>query len=198
MAAHDLLLPERAVLLHIGPHKTGTTALQGAMRQARPKLREHGVVYAGLERQHMFAALAVTGGKGLLGDPPMEMRHWDRLVRQVNRASGKRVVVSSEFFDGADDETARKVVTELDPARVHVAYPASAREDHAVGLAAVRAQPASAHLRRVARRHAQQAALHRADDDVLEAAPPRCAGRAGLRWWAATTSPLWSWTSRTA
>ncbi|HEU5034051.1 MAG TPA: hypothetical protein VFT62_04735 [Mycobacteriales bacterium] len=120
MNTDDLLLPPRAVLLHIGPHKTGTTALQGALRLARPELKKHDVVYAGRERQHMFAALAVTGGKGLLGDPRMEMRHWDRLVRQVNRARDKRVVVSSEFFDGADDDTARKVVDELGGSRVHV------------------------------------------------------------------------------
>src|SRR5581483_956440 len=116
----DLLLPEHAVLLHIGPHKTGTTALQGALRLARPAMKEHDVVYAGRERQHMFAALAITGGKGLIGDPAMPMRHWNRLVRQVERAGDKRVVVSSEFFDGADDEVAARVVDELGRDRVHV------------------------------------------------------------------------------
>ncbi|MBV9293109.1 MAG: hypothetical protein JO222_11720 [Frankiales bacterium] len=120
MGDSDLLLPEHAVLLHIGPHKTGTTALQGALRLARPAMKEHDVVYAGRERQHMFAALAITGGKGLIGDPAMPMRHWNRLVRQVERAGDKRVVVSSEFFDGADDEVAARVVGELGRDRVHV------------------------------------------------------------------------------
>jgi len=83
-------------------------------------LKEHDVVYAGRERQHMFAALAITGGKGLIGDPAMPMRHWNRLVRQVERAGDKRVVVSSEFFDGADDEVAARVVGELGRDRVHV------------------------------------------------------------------------------
>jgi hypothetical protein len=116
----DLLLPEHAVLLHIGPHKTGTTAVQSALREARPVMAEHGVVYAGRERQHWLAALAVTGGKGLWGEPPAQLRYWRRLVQQVAAASDKRVVVSSEFFDDADDDTVRKIVAELGGQRVHI------------------------------------------------------------------------------
>jgi hypothetical protein len=116
----DLVLPERALLLHIGPHKTGTTAIQGAMRKARKKMRSHGVVYAGKGRQHQMAALAVTGGKGLLGDRPAERADWDNLVSEVRTTLNSRVIVSSEFFDGADDDVARMVVDELGGDRVHV------------------------------------------------------------------------------
>jgi hypothetical protein len=116
----DLLLAERTVLLHIGPYKTGTTALQGALRQARPAMAEHGVVYAGKERQHMRAALAVRGAKGLTGDPTPPIAHWNRLVRQVEAASDERVIVSSEFFTESSSEIARKVVDGLGGERVHV------------------------------------------------------------------------------
>ncbi|HVY11176.1 MAG TPA: hypothetical protein VHB18_13620 [Mycobacteriales bacterium] len=120
MFSADLKLPEGAVLLHIGPHKTGTTAIQGAMRKARKKMRKHDVVYAGKTRQHQMAALAVTGGKGLLGDRPAERKDWDDLVSEVRGTRDKRVIVSSEFFDGADDDVARMVVDELGGDRVHV------------------------------------------------------------------------------
>jgi hypothetical protein len=116
----DLLLPERGVLLHIGPHKTGTTAIQGAMNKARKKMRDHDVVYAGTVRQHQMAALAVTGGKGLLGDRPANREDWVKLVTEVRDTQDKRVIVSSEFFDGADDDVARMVVDELGGDRVHV------------------------------------------------------------------------------
>ena len=59
--ARGLLLKPGARLLHIGPHKTGTTAIQGAFDLARARLAAHGVVYAGAERQPLLAALAVTG-----------------------------------------------------------------------------------------------------------------------------------------
>jgi hypothetical protein len=115
-----LTIPPTGVLLHVGPHKTGTTAIQGALHQSRKAMKRHGVVYAGRERQHMMAALAVTGGKGLHGAPAAGEADWRRLVRQVERTTQKRVVVSSEFFDGADDATARQVVEQLGGDRVHV------------------------------------------------------------------------------
>ncbi|HVT21966.1 MAG TPA: hypothetical protein VHE57_11320 [Mycobacteriales bacterium] len=120
MFSEDLRLPDNAVMLHIGPHKTGTTAIQGAMRKARKKMAEHGVVYAGNTRQHQMAALAITGGKGLSGDRPAERKDWDVLVDEVRATTDKTVVVSSEFFDGCDDEMARMVVSELGGERVHV------------------------------------------------------------------------------
>src|SRR5256885_691903 len=44
MAPDDLTLAAGARLLHIGPHKTGTTAIQGAFYLARGRLAAHGVV----------------------------------------------------------------------------------------------------------------------------------------------------------
>ena len=116
----DVWLPEGARLLHIGPPKTGTSALQGALRQARPALAEHQVVYPGKRTQHSLAARAVVGGKGLKGDPPASMRHWERLVRQVTAADDQRVIVSSEGFCGASADVARKDVEQLGGPRVHV------------------------------------------------------------------------------
>ena len=120
MFGRDLVIPEGGLLLHIGPHKTGTTAIQGALRQARPELADHGVVYAGKVRQHQMAALALTGGGGLKGAAPARPRDWELLVEQVHEARGQRVIVSSEFFDEADDQMARRAVDELGGDRVHI------------------------------------------------------------------------------
>jgi hypothetical protein len=116
----DLLLPAGTRLLHIGPHKTGTTALQRALAEARPRLEEHGVVYPGNGPSHIRAACAVTGAAGLPGAPRVRKVEWTRLVRRVGRCGDQRVVISSEFFDMADDPTARRIVDELGGDRVHV------------------------------------------------------------------------------
>jgi hypothetical protein len=116
----DLLLPQGGVLLHVGPHKTGTTAIQGAMKLARPQMAEHGVVYAGNVRQHEKAALAMTGSDGLIGDRAATPADWDTLVADVAAAASERVVVSSEYFDDANDETAQRIVEGLGGDRVHV------------------------------------------------------------------------------
>ena len=120
MAPDDLTLEAGARLLHIGPHKTGTTAIQGAFDLARGRLAEHGVVYAGAARQPMRATLAVTGRPAMLGEAQPDMAYWDRLVQSIRAAGDQRVVISSEFFADGDDEAARRVVADLGGPRVHV------------------------------------------------------------------------------
>jgi hypothetical protein len=107
-------------LLHIGPHKTGTTAVQGAFHLARSQLAACGVVYAGPDRQPLLPALAVTGRPPLLGGPIPVMASWTELVREVREAEDQRVVVSSEFFADADEAAARRIVEDLGGSRVHV------------------------------------------------------------------------------
>jgi hypothetical protein len=120
MAPDDLTLEAGARLLHIGPHKTGTTAIQGAFDLARGRLAEHGVVYAGAARQPMRATLAVTGRPAMLGEAQPDMAYWDRLVQSIRAAGDQRVVISSEFFADGDDEAARRVMADLGGPRVHV------------------------------------------------------------------------------
>ena len=118
--AAGLLLKPDARLLHIGPHKTGTTAIQGAFDLARARLAAHGVVYAGAERQPLLAALAVTGQPALLGGLQPDIAHWRKLARDVRGAAGQRAIVSSEFFAGADDAAAGRIIEDLGGEQVHV------------------------------------------------------------------------------
>jgi hypothetical protein len=120
MTADDLLVRAGTCLLHIGPHKTGTTAVQGALHMARERLAAHGVVYAGAYRQPLLAALAVTGKPALLGGPLPAMTYWEDLVREVREAGDRRVAVSSEGFADAGQAVARRVVEDLGGPRVHV------------------------------------------------------------------------------
>ena len=120
MAPDDLTLAAGTRLLHIGPHKTGTTALQGAFHLARARLAAHGVFYAGADRSPVRATLAVTGRPAMLGEASPDIALWDNLVRTVREAGDQRVVISSEFFDDADDAVARRVVADLGGPRVHV------------------------------------------------------------------------------
>jgi hypothetical protein len=117
----SLLLPEGARVLHIGPHKTGTTSLQSAFHVRRDEAAAQGVHYAGPNRQPMQAAHAITGKPSPYADgktPPRS--RWRDLVREVEGAGPKRVVISSEGFADADDDGIRTVVTELGADRLHV------------------------------------------------------------------------------
>jgi hypothetical protein len=120
VADQQVRLRAGARLLHIGPHKTGSTAVQGAFRLARQRLAGQGVVYPGRGRQPLWPILAVTGQPALRGEPSPEMAYWDRLVSDIRAAGEQRVVLSSEFFAEADDETARRVIEDLGGPDVHV------------------------------------------------------------------------------
>ena len=107
-------------LLHIGPHKTGTSAIQGALFLARERLAAQGVVYPGQGRTILWPILAVTGQPPLLGEPTPKISYWEDLTGQIAATGDQRVVLSSEFFCQADDATARRVVTDLGGDHVHV------------------------------------------------------------------------------
>jgi hypothetical protein len=119
--AAQVALPAGTRLLHIGPHKTGTTAIQGALFAAKDRLPEYGVVFPAHSRHPMEAALAACARPAMMGDTPPTGRHWTRLLDQVG-ATGKRTsVVSSEFFaDAPDDETVARIVEQLGGERVHI------------------------------------------------------------------------------
>ena len=122
-APSSLLLPDGTRLVHIGPHKTGTTALQAAFHLARDDVEAQGVHYASYGRQPVTAVLAGIGRAGSHSSDrkPPNMRYWRWLVGSIRRSDARRVLLSSEFFADADAAAIKRVVADLDPARVHVA-----------------------------------------------------------------------------
>ena len=116
-----LLLPEGTRLVHIGPPKTGTTSLQGAFHVARAEIEAQGVHYAGSARHSGSAVLAATGRPSFFKDTGSpSIARWHRLLRDIRKASAPRVVLSSEFFADAEPDAIRRVIDDLDPARVHI------------------------------------------------------------------------------
>ena len=112
------LLPERTILVHIGPHKTGTTTLQAAFHSSREPLAAQGVLYAGGGRRPIMAVQALRGARAHRAAVP-EMRHWSGLVDEARGASG-RVVISNEAFADASPRAIARLVKDLGRDRVHV------------------------------------------------------------------------------
>ncbi len=116
----SLLLPEQTRLVHIGPPKTGSTALQVALASMRPELRSHGVHYAGPGHRPQKAGWAMLGIGRPIGRQQPTMEHWDDLVREVEEAGDLRVCISNEDFAKAAGDKVTRVVDELGGDRVHV------------------------------------------------------------------------------
>jgi hypothetical protein len=113
-------LPDGSRVVHVGPHKTGTTALQAALWDARPAMLRQGVRHVGRSRNPSAAVRAVVGQNSPYGRRPPPMRDWHELVREFRRASEPRAVVSSEFFAYARPDVIRRIADDLDAARLHV------------------------------------------------------------------------------
>ncbi len=118
MSAVAELLPERAVLVHIGPYKTGTTAIQSSLHAHRDELGAHGVTYPGSYHRQMRPSWALLG-RSRIGEADVPESEWDGLVDEVRAATG-RVVISSEDFASARPKHVRKLVEDLGAERVHV------------------------------------------------------------------------------
>jgi hypothetical protein len=112
------LLPDRAVLVHIGPYKTGTTAIQSSLHEHRAELVDAGITYPGRYHRQMRPSWGLLG-RSRVGESDVPLREWDEMVDEVRAAPG-RVVISSEDFSSARPQHVRKLVDDLGADRVHV------------------------------------------------------------------------------
>ncbi len=112
-------LPEGAVLLHIGPYKTGTTAIQSSLQKHRADLAEHGVLYPGSGVRQRRASWAAVG-RSPRGMPTVGQDSWQKMLGEIHESDAHRVVVSSEDFTSAPAEAVRTIVDDLGADRVHV------------------------------------------------------------------------------
>ena len=111
-------LPDRAVLVHIGPYKTGTTAIQSSLHEHRAELLAAGITYPGRYHRQMRPSWALLG-RSRVGEADVSEDAWDAMVDEVRDAAG-RVVISSEDFASARPKHVRKLVDDLGADRVHV------------------------------------------------------------------------------
>lgn len=167
-------LPERTRLLHIGPPKTGTTALQEAAAAGRRRLLEHGVRYPGTGVDHGMATAAFLGQRwGWKGDgagvPPMS--RWFDLLAEVRSDSRNRVLLGHEYLAKADTRTIERLVDAIgSPLHVVVTLrpfasmlPSTWQESLKLGGV----QPFEAWLRRVLDRQGPSGAGHPARNQGL-------------------------------
>ena len=113
---------EGEVLLHVGLHKTGTTALQVALADARGVLEDHGVRYPGKGLYHHKAILAGADrpyGWRENGARITPKKHWKKMLKEADYSG--RTIISSEFLDDISPEICARVVDDLGgPERVSV------------------------------------------------------------------------------
>lgn len=121
-AASRLTLPEHARLLHIGPPKTATTALQSAGAANREELLAHGVRYPGRSINHRGPIAAFLGRRIGWGGPGSDVppqRAWTELMDEIDGEQSRRVWFGHEFAADADAEKAQQLAEAIGP-NIHV------------------------------------------------------------------------------
>lgn len=115
-------LPDDAIALHIGVHKTGTTALQAAFANARSELSDLGVLYPGRRQAHHASAQAVMERAWGWTNRGGVMRDIAQFDKVVSAAKGwpQRTVISSEHYCEANDEVAARIVEAFGRDRLQV------------------------------------------------------------------------------
>lgn len=122
LGSEGVSIPQGSFVMHIGVHKTGTTAIQSSLAQVRDKLREQGISYPGRLMAHREIASSAMGrplGWRTEGARPPQPGLWDETVRDAKNFEGT-TVISSEFLAEADDDTAARMITAIGPDRTHV------------------------------------------------------------------------------
>jgi hypothetical protein len=117
------VLPDGTRLVHIGPYKTGTTAIQAAFHLARKRALAQGVQYAGYGRQPMTAVMAGIGKPSpwAANRTPPNRAVRRQLVGEIRGSNARQVVLSSESFSDAEPDAIRRVVEELGGDQVRIA-----------------------------------------------------------------------------
>jgi hypothetical protein len=120
--ARDILLPEGTRLLHIGPHKTGTTSLQNSIRANRDEILRQGVYYGAPEGRLASNRIARSLLKLPFKNPDevVGYHEWEDQVARVRSSTAKRVIVSGEEFSFCESKEIRTLLKDLDKDRVHV------------------------------------------------------------------------------
>ena len=114
-------VPEGTRLLHIGPPKTGSTALQAAMHGKRAEMRAHGVeLVASDQRGREAVWAALTNPDFDERHDPRLFRRWRKLLEEVEGAGGQRVCLSNESLAQLEGDEVRRMVGALGGERAHV------------------------------------------------------------------------------
>lgn len=116
------LLPEGSLLLHIGPQKTGSTAIQTAMHYSRSALAEHGVLYPGTLPYPHEAGWSVMGFGSPVGQPDPRPETWTDLAAELTSTTLPRACLSNEDLARADDAAVQRILDGVGAERTHLFF----------------------------------------------------------------------------
>jgi hypothetical protein len=119
-------MPHKQLILHVGFHKSGTTALQEALFKQRKELLQLNVLYPDIGRAaHHKVAWALTqrpwGWKNRGGELT-SYRVFSKMIRLINTSRVETIILSSEFFSELNFESIQKIKTSVKNREVKILF----------------------------------------------------------------------------
>jgi len=108
-------LPDGSRLIHVGMPKTGTTALQAALFEAKARLLELGVRNVARRQHEMNIAAAAAGTLAPYRPSENWERRWRRLSEEFRTSPERCTVWSSETLTQAGPERIQHIADQLGP-----------------------------------------------------------------------------------
>ena len=116
----------KQLILHVGFHKSGTSALQETFAAQREQLKGAGVLYPSIGRKaHHRIAWALTQkawGWKKRGGEVTSFKHFTRMARSINSSKSSKIVLSSEFFSELTPEKIQVIASSIKNRQVKVLF----------------------------------------------------------------------------
>lgn len=119
-------MPQKQLILHVGFHKSGTSALQESFAAQREELAAAGVLYPNIGRKaHHRIAWALTQkpwGWKARGGETTPFKHFSKMVKLINRSSAEKILLSSEFFSELTPDQIQKIAATIKGREVKILF----------------------------------------------------------------------------
>jgi hypothetical protein len=116
----------KTLYLHVGFHKSGTSALQETFAAQRDELQKAGVLYPSIGRKaHHRIAWALTQkpwGWKKRGGEVTAFKHFTKMAKLINRSKSPKIVLSSEFFSELTPEKIQLIASAIKGREVKVLF----------------------------------------------------------------------------
>jgi hypothetical protein len=114
-------LPRGSILLHIGPHKTGTTSLQAALRENSATLKAHGVEYLAQDGKPAANRVARSLLRlPFIGKEVVPYAEWEQFAQKINQSDAPRIILSGEEFSFCGSKEIHELARTFGVDRLHV------------------------------------------------------------------------------
>ena len=93
---------KKTLYIHIGTHKTGSTAIQNFLALNRPELQRHGVLYPGTTLNHYYVAAEISAAEQPFSNNKTELFRVFSEIRDNLNDVGKCIISAENFYGNCE------------------------------------------------------------------------------------------------